>query len=225
MSRKELTKRYIVLTFGLFLMTLSVRLTAATGWGTSPISTLANVFYAIFDGMGLPISFGVTMFVWNTVLFIGQIILEGRNFPKVQFLQIPLTFIFSIFLEISGVVIDYIPLHTFPVKTAALLIGVFFLAVSVSMTVHAGVVMNSGEGIVKSVCNKFNSVFGYTKAVLDISYVILGVIISLGACGELKGVGGGTVVLAVLTGPTVKAVTPFCSKILDRFYIDESSRV
>lgn len=214
-------KRYIVLVLGLLIMTFSVRLTSATGWGTSPLSTMPNVFYAVFELWEIPISFGVLMFGWNMLLVIAQILLLRKSFPLIQFLQIPLTLLFSVFLDLSGMLVAALPLTTTGSKIAALAAGILLLAFSVTVTVHAGVVMNSGEGIVKAIADRCHTNFGYTKAALDFLYVLLGIVISFALCGSLQGVGIGTAALALFTGPIIRVMTAPLHKILDRFYIDE----
>lgn len=65
-SRKELVKRYAVLTAGLYLMALSIRLSVSTAMGTSPISTIPNVMSCYFT----QVSLGVHMFIWNMTLLL-----------------------------------------------------------------------------------------------------------------------------------------------------------
>lgn len=214
-SKKEIFKRYVVLLFGLYLMALSVRLSVATELGTSPISTLPNVFAYIFPD----VSFGVIMFVWNMILLIAQIIILRKDFKVIQLLQIPLSFVFSAMLDFNQYLLSFFTPEGIVVKIIMLVGGCILLGFSVFITVRANVIMNSGEGIVKAIADKTHFEFGYIKVALDVSYVIIGSVITLVYFGQLKGVGVGTIFLAVCTGFVVKFFTKLLGAKVDEFLL------
>lgn len=214
-SKKEIFKRYAVLLFGLYFMALSVRLSVATELGTSPISTLPNVFAYIFPD----VSFGVIMFVWNMILLIAQIIILRKDFKVIQLLQIPLSFVFSAMLDFNQYLLSFFTPEGIVVKIIMLVGGCILLGFSVFITVRANVIMNSGEGIVKAIADKTHFEFGYIKVALDVSYVIIGSVITLVYFGQLKGVGVGTIFLAVCTGFVVKFFTKLLGAKVDEFLL------
>ncbi|MBQ8210036.1 MAG: YitT family protein [Clostridia bacterium] len=212
-SKKETVKRYAALLIGLYFMALSVRLSVATGLGTSPISTLPNVFAYIFPD----ISFGVIMFIWNMVLLVAQIIILRKDFKPVQLLQIPLSFVFSAMLDFNQYLLSFITTESIVIKIIMLVAGCILLGFSVFITVRANVIMNSGEGIVKAIADKTHFEFGYVKVALDVSYVVIGAVISFAVSGRLNGIGLGTVFLAVCTGFAVKFFTKLLGAKVDAF--------
>ncbi len=213
-SKKETAKRYIVLLIGLYFMALSVRLSVATGWGTSPISTLPNVFAYRFP----EVSFGVIMFIWNMALLVAQIIVLRKDFKLVQLMQIPLSFVFSAMLDFNQYLLSFFNPDGIVVKIIMLAVGCILLGLSVFITVRADVIMNSGEGIVKAIAEKSHFEFGYVKVALDVSYVVIGTILSFVFFGTLQGIGVGTVFLAVCTGFVVKFFTKILGTKIDSFF-------
>lgn len=217
-SKKELVKRYAVLLIGLYFMALSVRLSVATGLGTSPISTLPNVFAYIFPDA----SFGVIMFIWNMLLLIAQIVVLRKDFKPVQLLQIPLSFIFSAMLDFNQYLLSFFTPEGIIVKIIMIVVGCILLGLSVFITVRADVVMNCGEGIVNAVSEKLHFEFGYVKVALDVSYVVIGGILSFVFFGKLQGIGIGTLFLAVCTGFVVEFFTKLLGKKIDRFFLTKN---
>lgn len=212
-SRKELVKRYAVLTVGLYLMALSVRLTVVTAMGTSPISTIPNVMSCYFT----QVSLGVHMFIWNMTLLLLQLLILRKNFRPIQLLQIPLSFLFSAMLDFNGWLLRPLQPQTFVMKFVVLAAGCLLLGFSVFLTVRADVVMNAGEGIVKAIADTFHFEFGYVKVALDVLYVVVGFLLSYLFFHELRGVGVGTLLLAVFTGFVVKFFQDKLGNAVDRF--------
>ena len=75
MKKKELLKRYILLTLGLFLSALGVAFTKHGELGVSPTSSVANVLSYKFTFFTL----GTWLIVWNCVLIVGQILILRKN--------------------------------------------------------------------------------------------------------------------------------------------------
>ena len=93
MSRKELIKRYILFIISLFFAALGVAFTKTGELGVSPISSVANVLSLRFT----QISIGNWLIITNCILILGQILLLKKDFKPIQFLQIPLSFLFGYF--------------------------------------------------------------------------------------------------------------------------------
>lgn len=214
MSLKETIKRYAVNTVGIFIMTFAIRLTVSSGLGTTPLSTIPNVFSLRFP----QISFGMFTFAWNMVMLAAQIIVLRKNFKLIQLMQIPLTFVFSAFLDINERLLAWFKPDDLTAKMIAVAAGCVLMGVSVEMTVSADVVMNTGEAVVKAFCDTFGWKFGFAKIGFDVLYVFSGLVLSLIMFGCINGVGIGTVILAVTTGLFVNLSEKLISPIFNRFY-------
>lgn len=208
-SKKEIAKRYTLFIFCLFFIGLGVALTKHGALGVSPISSVANVVSIKYDF----ISFGTWLIISNCVLILGQIALLRRNFKPIQFLQIPLSFLFGYFTDFGLWLIGGIPNDRYIYQMLFVMAGVVVLGFGITLGVIADVVMNSGEAIVKAIADVSKKDFGSVKVVFDISWVLLSVVLSfLFFDGKLVGTREGTVISAVLVGFVVK----FFKKILHK---------
>ena len=202
MSKKEILKRYLLFILGLFSMALGIALMVQARLGTSPISSIPYVFSLKFTFVSL----GILTFIWNMILILGQIIILGRKFEKYQLLQIPLSVIFGVFVDVAKKMVSIIIPQTYCGSIFTLACGIMFLALGVSFTVIADVVLNSGEGFVKAVSIRTGFDFGSMKVIFDVSLVILSIVIGILFFKTIKGVREGTVIAAVLSGFIIKSL-------------------
>lgn len=200
MTIKETIKRYLLFIISLFISAEGIALTRHAELGVSPISSIANVV-----SYKLPsLSFGVLLILWNCILILGQIIVLRKDFKPVQLLQVPLSVLFGIFVDFGMWSVSFIPAGIYPVRLALVAAGTIVLGFGISLSVTANVIMNSGEAIVKAVSDKYGTNFGRTKIVLDVSYVIVAVILSLIFFDfKIVGTREGTVIAALTTGIVV----------------------
>ncbi len=204
MNKKELVKRYALLTVGLFFAGVGIAFTRHGELGVSPISSVANVMSFKFDFL----SMGAWLIVWNCILIAGQILILRKDFKLYQLLQIPLSFLFGYFTDFGMWLVSFFPVSNYFLKLLMLFIGIAVLAFGISLSVIANVIMNSGEAIVKAISDKTGFEFGNVKVVFDVSCVLFSIILSL-IFFDMKIIGTreGTVISAVLTGFAVKFFT------------------
>ncbi len=201
MCKIEIIKRYAVLMIGLFFSALGVALTKYAELGVSPISSVANVMSCKFSFVSL----GTWLIIWNCVLILGQILLLRKKFSFLQLLQIPLSFLFGWFTDISVWIVSFIPLNSYLVCLVMVLVGVIILGFGVSLSVIANVIMNSGEAFVKAVSDTINKEFGNVKIAFDVLCVFASLILSLLFFDfTIVGTREGTIISALLTGVAVK---------------------
>lgn len=200
MSNTELFKRYLLFIISLFCTAMGVSLAVKGGLGTSPISSVA---YAL--SLNTPISLGYLLFIWNMTLLLLQIIILRKDFQKIQLMQIPLSLIFGWFTDFSKYIIsaDSVPNH-YTVRLMLTVVGMITVALGVTLSVIANVVLNSGEGFVKAISDKLHLKFGNVKIAFDISCVIMAAVISLILSHKIQGVREGTFIAACFTGIIVK---------------------
>lgn len=199
MSNTELFKRYLLFIISLFCTAMGVSLAVKGGLGTSPISSVA------YARLNTPISLGYLLFFWNMTLLLLQIIILRKNFQKIQLMQIPLSLIFGWFTDFSKYIIsaDSVPNH-YTVRLILTVVGMITVALGVTLSVIANVVLNSGEGFVKAISDKLHLKFGNVKIAFDISCVIMAAVISLILSHKIQGVREGTFIAACFTGIIVK---------------------
>ena len=205
MSKKETFKRYILFIVSLFFCGVGVAFTKHAELGVSPISSMANVFSMKFDF----ISFGTWLIISNCVLLLGQIILLRRNFKPIQFLQIPLSFVFGYCTDFGLWLVKDIPNDNYIVRLLFVFAGIIFIGFGIALGVIANVILNSGEAIVKAITDVTKKDFGNVKIVFDTSWVLMSIVLSLIFFdGKLLGAREGTIISALLVGVAVKIFRP-----------------
>ena len=204
MTKKETAKRYLLLVVGLFFSAIGVAFTKHGELGVSPISSVANVMSCRVTALTL----GNWLIIWNCILILGQIIILRKKFQPIQFLQIPLSFLFGWFTDIGMKIVSVIPLPHYTVRLLMVLIGVVILGFGVALSVIGNVIMNSGEAFVKAISDTTGHEFGNVKIGFDVSCVILAILLSLIFFGgSIVGTRAGTILSALLTGLVVRFFT------------------
>lgn len=201
MKTKEITKRYVLFIISLFFAGMGVAVTKHGKLGVSPISSVANIMSVKYTAVSL----GTWLIIWNCALILGQIVILRRKFQKIQFLQIPLSFIFGYFTDFGMMCVSYIPVNSYAVRMACVVCGTLILGFGVALSVIANVIMNSGEAFVKAIADKTGGNFGNIKIGFDVACVVVSVLLSLIFFGgKIVGTREGTVITALLTGLVVK---------------------
>lgn len=189
-------KRLVLLIFGLFLSSLGVALLKKAALGVSPISSAANIVSIAVPNLSL----GTWLIIWNCVLILGQLLILRRDFRAVELLQLPLSVLFGLFTDLSMSLLDFVEPGSYIECFVLVVLGTATMALGISLTVIADVIMNSGEALVKAVSDKTGKAFGSMKIAFDACCVALAVALSFILCGEILEVREGTLVAALLTG-------------------------
>lgn len=204
MTKTETTKRYLLFIISLFFCALGVAFTKHGDLGVSPISSVANIMSYRFSSLSL----GTWLIIWNCILIAGQIAILGRKFQTIQFLQVPISFLFGWFTDFGMWIVSFIPVNSYPLRLIMVLIGVIILGFGVALSVIANVIMNSGEAFVKAVSDSIHKEFGNVKIAFDVMCVITALALSLAFFHfSIVGTREGTIISALLTGIAVKFFT------------------
>ena len=95
MNRSLIIKKYGMFVTGLVFAALGISLITKAGLGTSPITSPAYVLTFLF-----PKSLGTFTFLINSLMFVLEAVILGKNFRKIQLLQLPATLIFSACIDL-----------------------------------------------------------------------------------------------------------------------------
>lgn len=216
----DLVRRYALFLCSLFFSGISVAITRKAELGVSPISSVANVLSIQFPMLSL----GNWLIIWNCLLILGQIILLRKKFQFVQFLQIPISFLFGWFTDFGVWIFSYIQINAYWERLLFVAIGTIALGFSISLSVIANVIMNSGEAFVNAISLSVNKPFGNIKVIFDISCVVAAVILSLLFFHfQLVGTREGTIITAICTGFAVKFFDKLLRKPIEKILIGKSS--
>jgi uncharacterized membrane protein YczE len=192
---REKGKRYLLLLLGLFVSSVGVVLVTKGNLGTSCISSVPYVLSLVF-----PMSMGVFTILFSLVLIVAQLIILGREFKLEHVLQIPVSILFGWFIDLVMPFSAFLNPQTYVGKLLVVLAGCVVVGVSVYLQVVADVVMLPGESFVRSVVKRWNTEFGATKIIFDVSISLMAVVISFACTGKLLGVREGTLIASFLVG-------------------------
>lgn len=199
MKQSKWVQRYALFVLGLVINSFGISFITKAALGTSPISSLPYVASLKFSP-----TLGQFTFVLNCLFILTQALLLRRKFPKIQYLQILVNLIFSGAIDVSMLLLSRMQPETVVAKTISLLAGCAILALGITLEVAANALLVPGEGVVKAIAHVSNRDFGTVKVCFDVTTVALAIVLSLCFFHELRGIGVGTVVSAVLVGMIVK---------------------
>lgn len=200
---KATGKRVISYTVGMVLLAVGLALTAQTGLGTSPLTSIAFVLARILDRQ-----FADTTLVMFTVFVLGEMALEKERTARrmvMLLMQIPLSIVFT---RVMGLVQSMVDLSacTVAVRLLFLLLAIVLTGVGAALTLRADLIPNPGDGIVKAIATFSGKPLGTVKNVFDIVNVCLAAALSMTVLHVLVGVGIGSVLCMLGVGRVIAAV-------------------
>lgn len=204
----NILKRYLLLLVGLAIMAFGVAFSIKANLGTSPISSVPYVI-SLFT----PLTVGTATISMHCVFIIIQILILRKNYQLIQLMQLPVAFFFGYLTDFGVWAVQGISCNTYWQQWIVCLIGIFLVAVGVSLEVKAGVVVLAGEGVVLAICKVLPKMkFGYMKVGFDVTLVAIACILSFTFMGNLQGVREGTVAAALFVGLIAKQLGKLLSK-------------
>lgn len=192
--------RYLTFLVGIFVMSVGIAMTVHSKIGTTPISSIPLLMSHV-----TAFTLGQYTVAINVVLLIAQIIILGRRFEPIQYLQLPAAFVFGAFCDLSVWLLrDLQPPDVYPWQLLYSAVGSLVLGVGVWLQVTPRVLMLAGDGISAAVSQVTGREFGTVKIVIDSILVTIAAVLSLILLSALFGVREGTVLSAVLVGWMVR---------------------
>jgi uncharacterized membrane protein YczE len=190
-----LAARYFVFLAGLFFMGLGASLVTKSKLGTPPISSVPYVLSMMF-----PFTFGQFTFLLSLFFVLVQMVILRKSFPKKRYVQVLVGLFFGFFIDFGMFVFTPVNPHLYAWKIFVLVLGSTLVALGTYLQVAPNVILNPGEGAVKTIAAKTGANFGTIKVIFDSTLLISAAIISLFAFGTIKGLREGTILSAVLVG-------------------------
>ncbi len=195
----HLVKRLIFLCLGLSIMAFGVAFSIKAALGTSPIS---SVPYVTSEISGLTV--GQTTIIMNFIFVLIQIAILRRQYDWFQLLQFPAAILFGMMIDVAEFVLQPLTYSNYLQQWIYCAVGIFLVALGVSVEVMANLVTTAGEGIVLAICKVAPIKFGNMKMIFDITLVCLSIALSFLFLGRLCGVREGTIAAAVFVGQITK---------------------
>ncbi len=198
-------KRFFCFFIGMLLSGIGVAFSTTPGLGTSPISSLPYVLTFI-----APLSFGVWTVIINLVMLLAQVAILKKSFKWSQCSQIFAACLMGFFIDFGMWLSHmYIP-ENYILRLVEQLFGCALIAIGIGCELVADVTYMPGEGLVKTIAQRWKFNFGKVKIAFDSSLVVLAILLSLQNSGEITGIREGTIVAAFAVGFIVKQLhSPF----------------
>lgn len=200
-------RRYLLLLAGLSIMAFGVAFSIKASLGTSPISSVPYVV-----SLFAPLTVGTATIIMHCVFILLQILILRKKYHPIQLMQLPVAFFFGYLTDFGVWAVQGITCNHYLQQWLVCLIGIFLVAVGVSLEVKAGVVVLAGEGVVLAICKVLPVKFGYMKVGFDVTLVAIACVLSFVFTGRLQGVREGTVAAALLVGLIAKQFGKMLSK-------------
>ena len=230
--KKTVFYRILFYVIGLLVLALGLTLNTKTGLGVSPIISVAYSISEIFDH-----NFGnMTLALYSLFVVIEMILhlIRSRKYTRksggalshagktdlklillMDFLQIPLSLIFTRFLNVFSAVIPNLysdrqsTAGKMAVRVAFLIIAIILTGIGAAMSLNMRIVPNPGDGIVQAIADTIHKSVGFTKNCFDLTNITITICISLTFSGHLVGIGVGTVLAMVGVGRTIAVFNHF----------------
>ena len=207
---------------GLLILALGLTMNTKAGLGVSPIISVSYSISTIFD-----FNFGDVTMILYCIFVIAELILHGIRISResrhgekallharqkdrkliflMDILQIPLSLIFTRFLNVFGSLLpDFAPetdgIQDLFLRLLVLLLAIIFTGIGAAMSLSMRIVPNPGDGIVQAIADCIHKNVGFTKNCFDLFNITITLILGLILAGHLVGIGIGTVLAVIGVG-------------------------
>lgn len=233
--RKSFSFRILFYCIGLLVLALGLTLNTKTGLGVSPIISVAYSISEIFDH-----NFGnMTLALYSIFVLIELVLhmIRNRKYRRkikesgnvleyaertdrklillMDVLQIPLSLVFTRFLNIFSTVIPEFYSDgkgnalEMAVRVFVLIIAIILTGIGAAMSLNMRIVPNPGDGIVQAIADVIHKSVGFTKNCFDLTNITITIILSYAFTGHLVGVGVGTILAMIGVGRTIAVFNHF----------------
>ena len=180
---------------GMMMLAAGLVLNTKTGLGTTAINSVPYCL-SLFTGFTM----GTLTSIMYLLFVVIQVVIR-RRLRLQEVLQLPLAVVF-------GWVMDwYDRLFAFQAggiiqASAMLALAIGLISLGVILTVSMDLVPNPADGFTNTIAGVLRVPFSRVKNIFDISMAVLACIVGLVGFGQIAGVGMGTLISALLVGPT-----------------------
>lgn len=231
-GKRSVLFRIFFYLLGLLVLALGLTLNTKTGLGVSPIISVAYSISTIFDR-----NFGnMTLALYSIFVIIEMILhlLRSRRVVRsaegplvhanrtdrkltllMDFLQIPLSLIFTRFLNVFSAVIPDLygegkeAASDMAVRLVFLVIAIMLTGIGAAMSLNMRIIPNPGDGIVQAIADCIHKSVGFTKNCFDLVNISITITVSFLFAGHLVGIGIGTILAMIGVGRTIAVFNHF----------------
>lgn len=193
-------KKIIIYIVGLNFMALGIVLNISTGLGVAALSSSIYATSQIFH-----LSLGTASIIWYLLFVVIQCCLSNK-ITKEYILEIPLSFVFGYLNDFYDYIIN-IHSSSYVESFLLLCLALLFISLGVYLTSETNLILNPGDGIVKTISTVFHQPFYNVKNIFDISMIVCSMTLSLVTQNPFMGIGIGTIISEFMIGRLIKIWT------------------
>ena len=166
--------------------------------GVMPVDAAINTIAAVLN-----VKVGTLSILFHGSFFLGQILIEGKNFRKTEFLQI-------LYILLGGTVLNFflytvlkdITFTFYPIRLIVAVIAFFLSAFGVTLILETHLMRTPMDGCVQLIAERLGKPMGKFRQKIDIGLVLLSVVLTLifGTDWTLR---EGTIIAALMFGPAM----------------------
>ena len=195
-NKKQLI-RWFYYIIGMLILAMGLTLNAESNLESSLIISIPYTLSFLW-----PVSFANLTLALYVLFVMLEFILKGKNRRRTDILQIPLSIVFTRFLDLFTAWFDFTD-SSLALRLAVLTAAIILTGAGAALTVDMNLIANPGDGFVQAVSMRIGKDLGTAKNPVDISCVIVSTLIGFAAAGRLVGVGLGTLIAMIGVGRVI----------------------
>ncbi len=213
MNKFLFIERLILSIFGLFLMSLGISFTIHSTLGITPVSCPPYVLSHYFTQWTL----GQLTVGMHITMVIAQVIILRKDFPKSQYSQILVGFLFGFLIDGSMWLTQSVTAPNYAIQLLYVILGSLLVAIGIIFEVTPKLLYIAGDGLMITIAKVLKQPFGKVKIGFDITLVSFSIIAGLLLLNKVVGIREGTAISAVLVGFIIGKLNPIISPFILRF--------
>lgn len=192
-------KKKIGLTvLGIILIYADVAFAIKAAIGVMPVDAAINTIAAVLN-----VKVGTFSMLFHGSFFLGQLLMEKKNFRKTEFLQL-------LYITLGGTVLNFflytvlknVTFTLYPLRLIIAVIAFFVSAFGCTLVLETHLMRTPMEGFIQLVAEKLGTPMGKLRQKIDIGLVLLSVALTL-IFGTEWALREGTVIAALMFGPAM----------------------
>ena len=195
--------RGIIYFIGLIVLALGIVLNTKTLLGVSPIISIPYNICHIWH-----LNLGAITFVFYCFCVLIEAILKGKEFKLYELLQIPMSLVTSVFINIFDRYLNIVP-DTLGQKLLVLFFAIVVTGIGAATMVNMKLVPNPADALAATIGDKLGKGMGIGKNVFDVTCFCTSGIIGLVFTRHIIGLGIGTVLAVIFTGRVIAVYNYF----------------
>ena len=195
--------RGIIYFIGLIVLALGIVLNTKTLLGVSPIISIPYNICHIWH-----LNLGAITFVFYCFCVLIESILKGKEFKLYELLQIPMSLVTSVFINIFDRYLNIVP-DTLGQKLLVLFFAIVVTGIGAATMVNMKLVPNPADALAATIGDKLGKGMGIGKNVFDVTCFCTSGIIGLVFTRHIIGLGIGTVLAVIFTGRVIAVYNYF----------------